>query len=190
MKPESISPAYHSHPLDPATSEELTIAADTIKSLYDVRLHFKAAGLQEPKKELMLKYLEAEHGNQPRPHVPRCIFIMWYIHRTPRLFEAVVDVEKKIVLSHTELSRDFHGPCDRTELSEAAAVALGDVEVKKEIARLQLKETSIVLDPWDYGVDGEETQERHSQVSAMTRPNAFKLLTVADLHVYAQSEEQ
>ncbi|KAE9967746.1 hypothetical protein EG327_011329 [Venturia inaequalis] len=87
---------------------------------------------------------------------------MWYIHWTPRLFEAVVDVEKKIVLSHTEMSRDFHGPGDRTELSGAAAAALEDAQVKKEIARLQLKETSIVLDPWDYGADGEETQERHT----------------------------
>lgn len=34
-----------------------------------------------------------------------------------------------------------------------------DPAVLKEMKRLRIDETTVVLDPWDYGVDSEETQE-------------------------------
>ncbi|PSN70367.1 copper amine oxidase [Corynespora cassiicola Philippines] len=153
------------HPLDPATAKEIENATSQIKNLfYGIPLHFKAAGLDEPPKQELKAYLEAEHSGKPVPDLPRRIFAIWYIKRTPRLFEGVVDVTNNQVLSYKELPRDFHGPVDRTELNEAAQVVMRDPAVKKEIERLQIDETTVVLDPWDYGVDGEETQERHTQV--------------------------
>lgn len=53
------------HPLDPATPEELEFAVNIIRKLYDVPIHFKTAGLEEPPKAEMKKYLEAEHAGQP-----------------------------------------------------------------------------------------------------------------------------
>lgn len=154
------------HPLDPATAGEIRCATDLIKVLFhDIPLHFKAAGLDEPPKKDLLTYLEAEHKGQPLPILPRRIFVIWYIKRTPRLFEAIVDVTNKQVDQYKELPRDFHGPVDRVELNEAAAAVMADPGVKKEIERLKIDDTTVVLDPWDYGVDGEETQERHTQVS-------------------------
>ncbi|KAI9826484.1 MAG: hypothetical protein M1819_007333 [Sarea resinae] len=165
------------HPLDPATAKELTIASDVIKKAYggDVLLHFKAAGLEEPPKALMVRYLEAEHAGLNSPLVPRCIFIMWYIKRTPRLFEAIVDVGTREIIHHKEMPRDFHGPVDRVELNEAAQAVLADGGVKKEIERLKLGDNTVVLDPWDYGVDGKETQERHTQVSVRSFMSASML---------------
>lgn len=153
------------HPLDPASAEEIEAATDLAKKLfYGVRLHFKAAGLDEPPKKRLSAYLRAEHSGAELPTIPCEIFVMWYIHRTPRLFEAIVDVTNNRVKSYKELPRDFHGPVDRAELTEAADAVMADPLVKKEIERLNIDDTTVVLDPWDYGVDGEETQERHTQV--------------------------
>ena len=153
------------HPLDPATAEEIEKATALVKAAFgDVLLHFKAAGLDEPPKTLLVEYLDAEHAGRPRPALPRNIFVMWYIKRTPRLFEAIVDVTNGTIANQTELPRDFHGPVDRAELSEAAAVTIADPGVLTELRRLGVDPKNVVLDPWDYGVDGKETQERQSQV--------------------------
>lgn len=156
------------HPLDPATAEELALATSMIKNSFaGFELHFKAGGLHEPPKKDLVAYLDAEHSGQPLPTLPRCIFLIWYIQRTPRLFEALVDVTNGKISHMLELPRDFHGPVDRAELSEAANVVIADPQVQKELKRLQIDDTTVVLDPWDYGVDGEETQERHTQVSTI-----------------------
>lgn len=157
------------HPFDPATAEEIASAADAIKALFNgIPLHFKAAGIDEPPKQAMLEFLDAEHSGRPLPLVPRCIFLIWYIKSTPRLFEGIVDVTHGKVVYHKELPRDFHGPVDRIELGQAAEVVMADEGVQQEIKRLNLDNTTIVLDPWDYGVDGHETQERHTQVCILS----------------------
>ncbi|KAM0549218.1 hypothetical protein ACHAPJ_009528 [Fusarium lateritium] len=157
--------ASYAHPLDPATAAEIEQATAIVKQFfYGIPLHFKAAGLDEPPKRELVAYLEAEHNGAPLPALPRRIFAMWYIHRTPRLFEAVVDVTNGKIETYQELPRDFHGPVDRAEMNEAAEVVMADPRVRKEIERLRIDDTTVVLDPWDYGVDGEETQERHTQV--------------------------
>jgi primary-amine oxidase len=182
--------ADNSQPLDPVTAEELEIALNIIKDAYkDIPLHFKAAGPEEPPKNLMVQYLEAEHAGLERPTIPRSIFLMWYIKQTPRLFEAIVDVTTRTIIHHNELPRDFHGPCDRTELNQAAQVVLADESVKREIARLQLGDNTIVLDPWDYGVDGKETQERHTQVSNRNTEMCNYAYHCQGFHVHAQPRE-
>ncbi|KAJ0383321.1 hypothetical protein COL922a_010714 [Colletotrichum nupharicola] len=160
-----MSSSEYLHPLDPATAEEIQIATDLVKNLfYGIPLHFKAAGLDEPPKQEMVAYLKAEHAGEPLPEIPRRIFPIWYIKRSPRLFEGVIDVTNKRVIQHEELSRDFHGPVDRVELNEAAQVVMANADVHKELARLKIDKANVVLDPWDYGVDGIDTQERMTQV--------------------------
>lgn len=155
----------HLHPLDPATASEIESATSIIKDAFNgIPLHFKAAGLEEPPKAALVRYLDAERNGEPLPPLPRTIFVMWYIKRTPRLFEALVDVTNSQVVQQAELPRDFHGPVDRTELSEAANVVMADERTLDELRRLKIDPANVVLDPWDYGVDGTETQERHTQV--------------------------
>lgn len=161
----TVDAVSYLHPLDPATAEEIECATGLVKELFSgVRLWFKAAGLDEPPKKELQAYLMAEHDGSALPDLPRRIFVMWYIHRTPRLFEAVVDVSNGKIETYKELPRDFHGPVDRAEMNEVAATVMADPNVKKEIERLKIDDTTVVLDPWDFGVDGTETQERHSQV--------------------------
>lgn len=134
----TMSSSEYLHPLDPATAEDIQIATDLFKNLfYGIPLHFKAAGLDEPPKQEM---------------------------RSPRLFEGVIDVTNERVIQHEELSRDFHGPVDRVDLNEAAQVVMANADVHKELARLKIDKANVVLDPWDYGVDGIDTQERMTQV--------------------------
>ncbi|KAL4939798.1 hypothetical protein BDV06DRAFT_230814 [Aspergillus oleicola] len=101
-----------------------------------VSLYFKAAGLEESPKAVLVEFLDAEHNGRSLPLIPRQISLIWYIEYTPRLFKA----------------SDSHGPVDRTEISEAAQVVVKDPRVQTEIKRLQIDTT--VLDPWGYGVDG------------------------------------
>ncbi|GLB12518.1 hypothetical protein AtubIFM57258_010200 [Aspergillus tubingensis] len=153
------------HPLDPASPDEIRQATDLVKAKYNgISLHFKAAGLEEPAKAALVDFLDAEHHGRPLPFIPRQIFLIWYIEYTPRLFEGIVDLSRHTLVHHRELPRDFHGPVDRAEMNEAAQVVMKDLRVQAEIKRLQIDETTVVLDPWDYGVDGEDTQTRRTQV--------------------------
>ncbi|KAE8420195.1 copper amine oxidase [Aspergillus pseudocaelatus] len=153
------------HPLDPATPWEIQRATDLVKKAYEgTELHFKAAGLEEPPKRILVPFLDAERNKHPLPLISRYISLIWYIKRTPRLFEAIVDVTNNQFIHHAELPRDFDGPVDRLEMNEAAQVVMADSRVKEEIKRLKIDDTTVVLDPWHYGVDGEETQRRRTQV--------------------------
>ncbi|WVQ83833.1 hypothetical protein IAT38_005977 [Cryptococcus sp. DSM 104549] len=157
------------HPFDPATPPELEAAVSLVRGLYDVPIHVKCGGLEEPPKEVMKKFLAAEHaGENPTPP-NRWIFMMYYIKKTPRLFEIIVDVTDNKIIHHKELPRTHHSPVDRIELNEAAQVALADDKVKAELARLRLGDTTVVLDPWDYGKDDEEEQRRLTQIFFYTR---------------------
>jgi primary-amine oxidase len=63
-----------------------------------------------------------------------------------------------------ELPRDFHGPVDRAEMNDAVQAVMADPRAKEEIKRLKIDNTTVALDPWDYGVHGKETQTRRTQV--------------------------
>ncbi|EXJ86916.1 primary-amine oxidase [Capronia epimyces CBS 606.96] len=153
------------HPLDPATAEELEYAVHIVReSLPGVELHFKVAGLEEPPKKEMVKFLEAEHAGRPVSAPNRWIFMMYYIKKNPRLFECIVDITAGEIIHHAELPRTQHAPVDRIELNEAAQVALADQGVKKELERLQIGDNVVVLDPWDYGKDDEYEQRRLTQI--------------------------
>lgn len=94
---------------------------------------------------------------------------MYYIKHTPRLFEAIIDVTAGKILHHKEMPRTHHAPVDRIELGNAAQVALADDGVRKELERLELGDTTVVLDPWDYGKDDENEQRRLTQIFFYTR---------------------
>ncbi|KAI1366139.1 hypothetical protein F5Y08DRAFT_351905 [Xylaria arbuscula] len=132
------------HPFDPATVEEIELATNIIqRNVNNASLHFKAAGLEEPSKLLVTRYLKAEHS----------------------FFEAIVDVTNENILYSRELSRDFHSPMDRVEGREAAKVAMIDDIVLDELARLKISLESVVTKAWDSGVDMEGTRIRRVQLS-------------------------
>ncbi|KAI5481939.1 hypothetical protein MNV49_000216 [Pseudohyphozyma bogoriensis] len=163
--------SFTKHPLDPATATEIEQAVAIIRAEYaaETRLHFKCAGLEEPPKAVMLPYLQAERAGKKVPAPPRCMFLMYYIKFTPRLFEAIVDVTNGKIVHHLELPRDYNAPGDRIEHNEAAEVALADAGVQAEIKRCNVGDTTVVIDPWDYGRDDEFETRRLEQLFFYTR---------------------
>jgi primary-amine oxidase len=94
---------------------------------------------------------------------------MYYIKYTPRLFEVIIDVTDRKIIHHKEMPRTQFAPVDRLELNEAAAVALKDPLVTREIERLQLGDNVVVVDPWDYGRDNADDLRRLTQIFFYTR---------------------
>lgn len=73
------------HPFNPLSTTEIVAASGIIRSLYPANaiLQFKAVTLQEPEKELMLPYLEAEHAGKTLPTgLARKAFVAYYLKNT------------------------------------------------------------------------------------------------------------
>jgi primary-amine oxidase len=124
-------------------------------------LHFKVVTLEEPPKTEVLRYLDAEHNKKPLPSVSRRAFINYYIRNTNKFHEAVVDLTTGRVLHNVLLGPFVHANGDGDEIVAIEKAALEDEAVQAEIAKLQLPEGTVVIsDPWIYGSDGIDDQER------------------------------
>ncbi|CAH0023275.1 unnamed protein product [Clonostachys rhizophaga] len=122
------------HPLDPATAEEIEKATALVKQLFF---------------GIPLHFKAAGLDEPPKRDLSAYLDAEHEGRPLPPLPRRV------FVEQYQELPRDFHGPVDRAEMKEAAEVVMKDPNID---------DTTIVLDPWDFGVDGTETQERHTQV--------------------------
>lgn len=71
------------HPLSDLTATELKQAASLVRALYrGQQLVFKAITLEEPPKELVLRYFKAEENGTPLPVIPRTAFAAYYLKGT------------------------------------------------------------------------------------------------------------
>ncbi|KAL8735616.1 MAG: hypothetical protein Q9166_000785 [cf. Caloplaca sp. 2 TL-2023] len=155
-----------SHPLSPLTASEITNAAKLVESLYPFKtsLQYKAITLEEPKKAESVPYLEAERNGGRKPSIERRAFICYYIRNTDKFHEAIVNLSRQRVESNVRLGQGIHGPGDAEEILRVEKVALEDEGVKAEIAKLKLPEgTAVISDPWIYGSDGVNDQQRMYQ---------------------------
>lgn len=72
-----------SHPLLDLTADEIKLAADLVRKLHRVQsLVFKAITLEEPRKDLVLKYFKAQEDGSSLPLVPRLAFVAYYLKST------------------------------------------------------------------------------------------------------------
>ncbi|KAL8768411.1 MAG: hypothetical protein Q9209_005317 [Squamulea sp. 1 TL-2023] len=155
-----------SHPLSPLTASEITSAVQLVQSLYprNTSLQYKAVTLEEPKKAVLVPYLEAEHNGGRKPSIERRVFICYYIRNTDKFHEAVINLTRQRVESNVRLSQGIHGPGDAEEILLVEKIALEDEGVRNEIAKLKLPEgTAVISDPWIYGSDGINDEKRMYQ---------------------------
>ncbi|KAI4109207.1 MAG: hypothetical protein L6R37_000638 [Teloschistes peruensis] len=146
-----------SHPLSPLTSSEITNASSLVQKLWpsNIDLQFKILTLQEPEKTQVLPYLNAEHRGAKTPTIERKVFVCYYIRKTDKVHEAIVNLSRQVVESNLRLGPHVHGPGDAEEIILVEKIALEDERVKAEIAKLNLPQGTVVLsDPWNYGSDG------------------------------------
>lgn len=167
--------ALTSHPLSPLTALEITTASQLLKACYPstIKLQFKAITLQEPEKEKVIAFLDAEHNGTPPTPIKRRAFVPYYIRNTVRtsyllpysintfltglscqdkFHEAVVNLTDRVVERNVRLGDQVHGSSDGGELLALEKVLFEDADVQKEIEKLKLPEgTTVVSDPWIYG---------------------------------------
>ncbi|OMP85109.1 Copper amine oxidase 1 [Diplodia seriata] len=154
------------HPLAPLTGDEIKAASAIIQGAWPqgTNLHFKAVTLEEPPKAEVVPYLEAEHSGAPRPNIRRKAFVNYYIRNTNKYHEAIVDLGAGSVERNVRLGPNVHANGDGDEIVAIEKTALEDAGVQAEIAKLQLpKGTVVVIDPWIYGSDGVDDDDRMYQ---------------------------
>lgn len=151
------------HPLAPINSNEIQNAVALVSAQWPAHtdLHFKAVTLQEPAKAEMLPYLEAEFSGSPLPTIDRRVFLTYYLRRTNKFHEAVANLSTQTVEFNARLGANMHAPGDGEEIEAMERIALADEGVQAELAKLQLpKGSHVVADPWIYGADGVDDDER------------------------------
>ncbi|KAH0846092.1 hypothetical protein AYO21_12161 [Fonsecaea monophora] len=166
------------HPLCPLTAAEISTTAELVRSVWPstIDLRFKVITLDEPSKKSMIPYLDAEHssaGSSSLPAIPRKAFVSYYIRNTNRFHEAVVNLSSRTVESNVRLGPNQHGNGDYDEILQVEKNALEDEAVKEALKKLKLPEGTVVCaDPWIYGSDGVNDDERMYQVFLYMRdPN-------------------
>ncbi|KIV91610.1 hypothetical protein PV10_06128 [Exophiala mesophila] len=163
------------HPFAPLTASEISTTADLIASVWPTKvdLRFKTITLDEPPKSQMIPYLEAEHSGSSLPFIARKAFVSYYIRNTERFHEAVVDLSAGKVERNVRLGSNLHGNADYEEILLVEKNALADPGVQAALAKLQLPEgTVLCADPWIYGSDGVNDDERLYQVFLYMRDPA------------------
>ena len=110
-------------------------------------------------------FLDAEHSGRPAIPPPRVMYTNFYFKKSPNFYEALVDITSGKVLWQRNLGRKVHAPGTPEEMERMHNIAIKSDLVKKEIDRLKLIEgINVVCEPWPYGKDGINDDERLFQV--------------------------
>ncbi|KAK4545123.1 hypothetical protein LTR36_003674 [Oleoguttula mirabilis] len=155
------------HPLAPLSAEEIEGTVSIIKAQWPTNadLQFKSVTLEEPAKAEMVPYLEAEFHGDSLPNIDRRVSVNYYLRKTNKFHEAVINLTQQSVEYNVRLGPNVHAPIDGEEVMEIERITLEDEGVKAEIAKLQLPEgTQVIVDPWPYGSDGIDDNERIFQL--------------------------
>ncbi|KAL1310980.1 hypothetical protein AAFC00_001200 [Neodothiora populina] len=175
-----------SHPFAPLSREEISAAAALVQSQWpaNTELQYKAVTLDEPAKAEAVPYLTATRRGETPKSIDRKAFVNYYIRKTNKFHEAVVNLSAQTVERNVRLGANVHSPGDGEEILEIEKLALEDPEVAAEIKKLQLPEGSVVIcDPWIYGSDGVGDDDRMYQCFLYMRDPANP--TEADSNHYA-----
>lgn len=74
------------HPLADLSAAEIKQSAAIVRQLHrNQDLVFKAITLEEPPKDLTLRYLKAQDNGTPLPAIPRVAFAAYYFKGTVRI---------------------------------------------------------------------------------------------------------
>ncbi|KAL9083019.1 MAG: hypothetical protein Q9159_006038 [Coniocarpon cinnabarinum] len=160
------------HPYAPLSADEIVNASTLLKTQWPegTDIQYKTITLAEPPKLEVIPYLEAERAGKTVPSLGRKAFINYYLRKTTKLHEAVINLSEQKVESNVRLGKNVHGAGDAEEIMAMETIALEDEGVKQEIEKLKLPEGAVVVcDPWIYGSDGVNDDERMYQTFLYVR---------------------
>ncbi|KAI9727346.1 MAG: hypothetical protein M1828_006966 [Chrysothrix sp. TS-e1954] len=163
------------HPLSPLSPHEIINASTLLQNTWPegTDLHFKSLMLQEPSKAQVISLLECEKNDESFTLPERKASISYYIRRTNRFHEAIVNLTTQKVESNTPLGPNIHGMADGEELLAVEKLAMEDEGVKAQLRKLQLPDDAfVVCEPWIYGSDGVNDDERMYQCYLFLRSSS------------------
>ncbi|KAK1480407.1 copper amine oxidase [Colletotrichum cuscutae] len=153
------------HPLTALSGDEFRAARDIISKLFDpdVSLFFRCIFLQEPKKEELVPYLQAEHARKltdetPRP--PRRARVQYDVIRSgkrPEYTQSVVDLKTGRELDRTVAAPHFQTSYTPDEFGIFQDACVASQIFKDAMAEFSLPENfTVIIDPWPYGGPDED----------------------------------
>jgi primary-amine oxidase len=142
------------HPFKILSVEEVRIARDVVLSLHpDVVVDFREIYLQEPEKELMKLYLEAERTAKPGqapPRLAKCQYDVVGSDKVPEYNESVIDIELKKRVKHEIVGKE-NGNASLTlwEFTHLVDACKQSQEFQDAIAEFKLPDGfELVVEPW------------------------------------------
>lgn len=161
------------HPLDPIRPEEITAASQLIGKRYaGQKYRFQQIELQEPRKQELAPFLEAERlGKTPLSTPDRLVRAYLWVYGdagTSGGSGGVVDLHKIWVnltlgkIARDEKQPDHHqAPIHYEEMMELEVVCLKHPAVLAEIERLRIPAGyTVCIDPWMYGTQTNDNKRR------------------------------
>jgi len=147
------------HPFKTLSVEETKIARDVVLSLHlDVVVDFREIYLQEPAKDVMKQYLEAEHsGNLTSdttapPRLAKCQYDVIGSDRIPEYHESIVDLDPKKRVRHEVVGKEMHASLTLWEFDVLLEACKTSLLFQEALAEIKLPEGfELVVEPWPYG---------------------------------------
>ncbi|WP_209121113.1 primary-amine oxidase [Alkalihalobacillus sp. BA299] len=140
------------HPLEPLTSEELSLAIDILKKEKTTSVfRYVSVTLLEPPKEVVLKFKEGDLINREA----FCILLDCSVGKT---YEAVVSLNEKTISSWTCIP-DVQPSIMLDEFLECEQTIKGNPEFQSALLKRGIKDFDLVMvDPWSAGNFGIEEE--------------------------------
>lgn len=155
------------HPFDPLRPDEIETAVRLFReALPEVPLRFKTLEIQEPVKQHVIDYIEAERtGKKPLPTPPaRIVFSLFHRLDSQVFIKGLVNLQTESVISLKDLPKGMQGPADVDEMLEVEEYCLKHPDVIKEVEKMKLPAgVTVCTDPWIYGRDDENESRRLCQ---------------------------
>jgi primary-amine oxidase len=96
------------HPFDPITPEEIKLAVRILEATFPgVSLRYKRIDVNEPIKNDVIAYIEAERLRRPLPPPPaRLLYVLFHRLDTGAFYKAILNADKRTIVYAKELPKD------------------------------------------------------------------------------------
>lgn len=155
------------HPFDQLSLAEIESSVAFVKAQHpDKLVHIKTVEREEPAKEIMVPFLEAERAGRPIAPPPRIAHNIYYILEEKCVSELWVNLNEGKVIKYVKHPKGVHPPIDPSEADAAFEAAMKHPDVIAAIKKsgLEDKVDLITADGWMYGCDQEDEVPRYTML--------------------------
>ncbi|KAH3664144.1 hypothetical protein OGAPHI_004858 [Ogataea philodendri] len=142
------------HPFDPISDAEIRLTSKLIKNSYgkDQRIRFSQIDRQDPPKQDMLRYLEAEKAGKTLPQISRITYAFYYVGKD--FYKALVNATYGHLITTQKQGKGVVGPMIGDDVAALEHLLTIHPIVQAEVKKLNLPpHIKVVCDPWIYGTD-------------------------------------